>query len=168
MTPEATECLRRYKWPGNVRELKNVVHRAYIISEGEIAPSSLPGEIVGGGAAVTLGGHRSPVHAWSGAAGDAQSAPRTDASSAPSPAASSTPARASRLSANGSGTMNGSLEVHVGCSIAEAEKQLILATVERLHGNKREAAKTLGISLRSLYNRLKAYREDGDEPAAQD
>jgi DNA-binding NtrC family response regulator len=48
-------------------------------------------------------------------------------------------------------------EVRVGSSIAEAEQQLIAATMERLHGNKIAAAKMLGISLKTLYCRLKLY-----------
>ena len=34
-SPEALEMLDSYDWPGNVRELRNVVHRAYVMTEGE-------------------------------------------------------------------------------------------------------------------------------------
>src|SRR4051812_4450154 len=37
--------LRAYPWPGNVRELKNVVHRAYIMADDEIAARCLPREV---------------------------------------------------------------------------------------------------------------------------
>jgi DNA-binding NtrC family response regulator len=50
------------------------------------------------------------------------------------------------------------IQLEVGASIAEAEKELILATLDHLEGDKPEAAKTLGISLKTLYNRLKYYR----------
>ena len=40
---------------------------------------------------------------------------------------------------------------------ADAEKRLILATLERLKGDKKAAARTLGISLKTLYNRLNVY-----------
>ena len=33
--PAALELLDRYDWPGNVRELRNVVHRAYVMCEGD-------------------------------------------------------------------------------------------------------------------------------------
>jgi DNA-binding NtrC family response regulator len=46
-----------------------------------------------------------------------------------------------------------------GLSLAEVERRHILATVERMKGDKKEAAKILGISLKTLYNRLKKYRE---------
>jgi DNA-binding NtrC family response regulator len=49
------------------------------------------------------------------------------------------------------------LLVHVGDSIAEVERRLILATLEQLSGDKRRAAEVLGISLKTLYNRLSVY-----------
>jgi two-component system, NtrC family, response regulator AtoC len=34
--PAALALLESYEWPGNVRELRNVVHRAYVMTEGKI------------------------------------------------------------------------------------------------------------------------------------
>jgi DNA-binding NtrC family response regulator len=34
-SPEALDMLHSHDWPGNVRELRNVVHRAYVMTEGE-------------------------------------------------------------------------------------------------------------------------------------
>ncbi len=51
------------------------------------------------------------------------------------------------------------VKIEVGTTIAEAEKELIAATLDHLDGDKPEAAETLGISLKTLYNRLKAYRK---------
>jgi DNA-binding NtrC family response regulator len=45
----------------------------------------------------------------------------------------------------------------VGISIREMEKRLIQATLEHVNGNKPEAACVLGISLKTLYNRLNSY-----------
>jgi DNA-binding NtrC family response regulator len=56
--------------------------------------------------------------------------------------------------ANGDDSM---LEVRVGSSINEVERRLILATLDRLDGDKRQAAEVLGISLKTLYNRLNVY-----------
>jgi DNA-binding NtrC family response regulator len=50
------------------------------------------------------------------------------------------------------------LVVEVGASIREVEKRLILTTLERLKGDKKQTADVLGISLKTLYNRLNAYR----------
>jgi two-component system response regulator AtoC len=51
------------------------------------------------------------------------------------------------------------LEVPVGSSIAEVERRLILATLAACDGRKEETARTLGISVKTLYNRLGQYRE---------
>jgi len=50
------------------------------------------------------------------------------------------------------------LQVKVGSSIADAERRLILATLDACEGNKDQAAKILGISLKTLYNRLNSYK----------
>jgi DNA-binding NtrC family response regulator len=52
----------------------------------------------------------------------------------------------------------GWLRVRVGSSIDEVERQLILATLDSQQGNKELTAKALGISLKTLYNRLYAYK----------
>jgi transcriptional regulator with PAS, ATPase and Fis domain len=44
-TGETLRQLRAYPWPGNVRELKNVVHRAFIMADDEIASRALPREV---------------------------------------------------------------------------------------------------------------------------
>jgi DNA-binding NtrC family response regulator len=54
------------------------------------------------------------------------------------------------------------LQVPVGSSVADVEKRLIIATLDRLEGDKQKAAEVLGISVKTLYNRLNAYK---DEPA---
>ena len=49
----------------------------------------------------------------------------------------------------------------VGQSIDEVEKQLILSTLDHYDGDKKAAAATLGVSLKTLYNRLKSYKNSG-------
>ncbi len=58
------------------------------------------------------------------------------------------------------------VRVPVGQPLAEAERALILATLERCAGNKRRTAETLGISVRTLYNRLHRYGEMDDTAEA--
>ena len=50
------------------------------------------------------------------------------------------------------------LHMKVGSSIADVEQRLIMATLEEFHGNKKKAAEILGISLKTLYNRLNYYK----------
>jgi DNA-binding NtrC family response regulator len=50
------------------------------------------------------------------------------------------------------------LQVRVGTSVADAERSLILATLEECDGDKKRAAEILQISLKTLYNRLNEYK----------
>ncbi|MGK6308308.1 sigma-54-dependent transcriptional regulator [Variovorax sp. DT-64] len=50
------------------------------------------------------------------------------------------------------------LSIRVGTPLAEVERQLILATFEYCGQNKERTAALLGISMKTLYNRLKEYR----------
>ena len=62
------------------------------------------------------------------------------------------------LSADFSGR---SFQVGVGDRIDAVEKRLILATVQHTH-TKEAAAEILGISVKTLYNRLRAYESGAD------
>jgi len=49
----------------------------------------------------------------------------------------------------------------VGTTVEEAEKRLILKTLESTNNNKTRAAEILGISLKTLHNKLRLYRDRG-------
>jgi len=51
-----------------------------------------------------------------------------------------------------------SLLMKVGTSVPEAERRLILATLEHFDGDKKKAADVLKISLKTLYNRINQYK----------
>jgi two-component system response regulator AtoC len=86
----------------------------------------------------------------------AAAAPRASAphKAAPAPAAPPAPAVEVRTD---------QLTVPIGSSMAEVEKALILATYRHFGQHKEKAAAALGISLKTLYNRLKEYQSDGQE-----
>ncbi|MCG5075743.1 sigma-54 interaction domain-containing protein [Paraburkholderia tagetis] len=63
-------------------------------------------------------------------------------------------------------TQGDSMSVWIGTPLADAQKQIILGTLKYCGGDKRLAARTLGVSLKTLYNRLGSYgAEDGDTSA---
>jgi len=132
ISAEARRRLAGHRWPGNVRELENAMHRAVLLSVGpEIDDQSI----------------RLP---------DGQ--PLT---AAPAPdAAASAAARA----AQAAGTANygeANLAAFVGQTVAEVEQKLILDTLTHCLGNRTHAANILGISIRTLRNKLKEYSEAG-------
>jgi DNA-binding NtrC family response regulator len=49
------------------------------------------------------------------------------------------------------------VQVEIGMTVADAERKLIEATIQDCDGDKRAAANLLGISVRTLYNRLREY-----------
>ena len=169
---EALEHLGRYRWPGNVRELRNVVQRTYVMASGPVIDTSWLPRLDGSSTA--------PASAWAAAEQAPTEAPaQTQTSaSAPSlwlpPAPATTPAPATLAPATSApaavpaatptlpDTGMPAVMLPIGISMAQAERELILATLRHFHHHKERTAATLGISLKTLYNRLKEYAADGD------
>jgi DNA-binding NtrC family response regulator len=55
------------------------------------------------------------------------------------------------------------VEVRVGTTVDNAERQLILRTLESTGQNKTRAAEILGVSLKTLHNKLKEYSQTREE-----
>ncbi len=60
------------------------------------------------------------------------------------------------------------LALNLGLSLAEAERQFILATLEFVDGSKAKAAELLQISTKTLYSRLREYRAGGARPRVRE
>jgi DNA-binding NtrC family response regulator len=73
----------------------------------------------------------------------------------PAAISSATALRADAPSKKGAGGDDVRLELPV--TLAESERRLILATLDRLDGDKAKCAEALGISLKTLYSRLREY-----------
>jgi DNA-binding NtrC family response regulator len=54
-----------------------------------------------------------------------------------------------------------------GLTLRDLEQQYILQTLDGVGGNRTQAARLLGISLRCLQYKLKAYRQGGPDSLAQ-
>jgi DNA-binding NtrC family response regulator len=55
--------------------------------------------------------------------------------------------------------------IPVGTTVDEAERLLILRTLDATGQNKTRAAEILGVSLKTMHNKLKEYRHSGEEQA---
>jgi DNA-binding NtrC family response regulator len=135
------EALKARAWPGNARELRNVIERAVIVSAGPlITIADLPAE-----------GALPPPPVQTALA---PRTPETLGSIHAEPAAPATDDPAAGLP--------------VGQPLREVERQLILKTLEMAGGNRVRAAEILGISPKTLYNKLGRYQAKSDsepEPA---
>jgi len=131
LSDAALEKLRLHSWRGNVRELENTMHRAVLLENGDVI----------GPAAIMLAGSTAP----NGAAGEPAAVQSSDATSDDA--------------ANAEEAAN--VRLLVGRTVADVERDLIVDTLYHCLGNRTHAANILGISIRTLRNKLKQYTEDG-------
>jgi len=132
LSPAALSRLSAYDWPGNIRELENTVARGVLLAAGpEVEPGDLFMDEAGFMAALE---RVAPPEIKAPAADDF--GPETR----PEPAAPAPPV--------GEGLM----------TIAEMERRLIGQALNETEGNRTHAAKKLGISVRTLRNKLNEYR----------
>ncbi|SDG27945.1 sigma-54 interaction domain-containing protein [Thalassobaculum litoreum] len=144
LTEGALARLESHTWRGNVRELENTMHRAVLLAHGDAIDLDA---IILTGEGMTPA---SPTPAFS-------SAPRTEAA-APPPTAPAPQAPSDMGSAAGADT--GGL---VGRTVADVERHLIIDTLSHCLGNRTHAANILGISIRTLRNKVKQYTDEGFE-----
>ncbi len=144
-TPRALAQLQTYHWPGNVRELRNAVQRAYVMAAADVIDEQwLPRPDPAHEVVSSLSARAGTFAAVSPALGHQAAAPLSAA--VPSPMASA-PAEQT----------GPSVVMPLGSSMAQVEKAFILATLQHYKHHKEQTAAVLGISLKTLYNRLKEY-----------
>ena len=57
----------------------------------------------------------------------------------------------------------------IGATVGEVERELVLQTLARCDGNRTRAARVLGLSVRTMRNKIRLYTTDGiDVPAPAD
>jgi DNA-binding NtrC family response regulator len=135
LAPDVFDALGRHDWPGNVRELRNALERAVILAgEGTVRMEHLPANLQSKPAAAMA----ATAAAGSGGGGEG-------------------PGSAPSVMTEPAGGDGDAVRVPIGTTVEEAEKNLILRTLEHTRNNKTRAAEILGISLKTLHNKLKEY-----------
>ena len=59
-----------------------------------------------------------------------------------------------------------SLRLLIGSTVEEVERALVVQTLARWHGNRTQAARVLGLSVRTLRNKIRVYITEGIEVPA--
>jgi transcriptional regulator with PAS, ATPase and Fis domain len=157
LSQEAVDWLMRYGWPGNVRELQNLMERAVLLC---------------GGAPITsvhflLDPDSWPLFEEEAAQIAAQAAAGTETAAAPSLPSPAVGAEPGAVPGGIPGVTPG--EGAAGASsfggavipLHEMERILIARGLEQTAGNRTQAAELLGISVRTLRNKLNEYRAQG-------
>jgi len=125
LTDDGCAALTSWSWPGNVRELQNLLQRVSLLTEGSV----VDGDAV-----------RHWLAPADGAAGGPARPPSGAGSGGDAPGVRAEPVTAGAL---------------VGRSIRDVEDELIRATLAHCGGNRTRSAELLGISVRTLFNRLR-------------
>ena len=137
-THEVMRVLMEYPWPGNVRELQNAVERAVLLSDGDgpldIRHFNLAGLFY-------RDGETRETARETGGVRQTPAPPVTGHS--------------------GDAMPDHPLMLKPGITLDEMERRVILATLEYCGGNRQKAADMLGISARTLRNKLSDYRARG-------
>jgi DNA-binding NtrC family response regulator len=135
---DALDVMMRYEWPGNVREVANAMEYAWIVSGGQmIRANHLPTNL-----------RARPVAAYQPSAHDHE-----DDSPATIPM-SPVNAHVAFPPPQYAGPTSGPR------SLADVEMEFILQVYQKHAGNKQRTAEELGISLKTLYNKLHKYEQE--------
>ena len=134
LSPATLQMLEQHHWRGNVRELENTMHRAVLLASGGVVE---PDDVLLMGARL----------------GSADGAAANGQAEAGASAAGSM--------AGGNGGQSSGTGNLIGRTVADVEQDLILDTLQHCLGNRTHAANILGISIRTLRNKLRAYSEKG-------
>ncbi len=166
LSPTAQDWLKNYAWPGNVRELQNLMERAVLLCGGKpiepghflLDPNNWPLFLESGGdagepAELAVNGNLDVEPAASDAGKDFGLAERGGAAEA-APGAGAV---------SGGGAANPALFNDGVIPLHEMERLMIMRGLEQTSGNRTQAAELLGISVRTLRNKLNEYRELGVE-----
>ena len=157
---DAMELLASYPWPGNVREFQNICERAAVLSRSEVIEASLVTPWL-----VADGSGTTPV---------AASAPSSAVGGVVIP---STPSPSDIASANEEaveeamiGTDVSRMRRFMACdgrlTLADIEREAILATLDANRGHRQKSARALGIGVRTLGMKLKRWKEEQLVPEA--
>jgi DNA-binding NtrC family response regulator len=153
LSPDLAQLFQTYDWPGNIRELENMIKRMVILQDEqlvirELTRTARPMPAYAAIGAVTrpadTGTAAPPLGADLGDDAEGEAADLSDGSADEEPAsdANAPAATGSRLA-----------DVAKAASL-KAERAIIEDTLQQVHWNRRRAAEQLGVSYKTLLNKI--------------
>jgi two-component system response regulator AtoC len=155
LSPQLRQLFLQYDWPGNIRELENMIKRLVILQDEQIAFAEIERSMrrVASVPAPVAVGLAEPV-------GVAAGVPGTVAIGAPEgvlapPTVSPEGHAAEDGEAEPADSTGGSLAAVAKAAAMKAERALIEKTLTQVHWNRRKASQILGVSYKTLLNKIK-------------
>lgn len=137
--PDAMMLLQEYPWPGNIRELKNVVAEAVVMAEsGSLKPEHLPTRITAG-----IKAGEKPVFV-----------PKEAELEGPVPMKTQGMPYELESGEPDAPPAGSGVYIPLGASLEEVQKTYVVRTLNYCSNNKTYAARVLGVSRKTLYDKL--------------
>jgi two-component system response regulator AtoC len=138
-SPALRQALLTYAWPGNVRELENVIKRFVILQDETLV----------------LGELTHPRHAAEAATVAPPEPPSVPSAAMTAPGAPAAVAESASAPAGTDAADSMTLPDLARRAALSAERDAIQQTLDRLRWNRRKAAQQLGVSYKTLLNKMK-------------
>jgi DNA-binding NtrC family response regulator len=153
ITPELAQLFQSYEWPGNIRELENMVKRIVVLQDEQLVIREM-----------TRAGRPMPAFAGAGAgigagAGARTAAPASVTTAEPGDESDSGDAidavEEGEAATDEPAPGPSRLADVAKAAAVKAERVIIEDTLRQVHWNRRRAAEQLGVSYKTLLNKIK-------------
>jgi DNA-binding NtrC family response regulator len=143
LSDELRRLFQTYEWPGNIRELENMIKRLVILQDEQIAVREMTRAPRAAVAYAAAGVGAAPVPAAVPRSVDVpEEAALASPDRAPEPPVPAAPSRLADVAK---------------AAALKAERTMIEDTLQQVHWNRRRAAEQLGVSYKTLLNKIKEW-----------
>jgi two-component system, NtrC family, response regulator AtoC len=153
ISDELRQLFMQYEWPGNIRELENMIKRVVILQDEQLVVREIQRNMQRAAAVPAMAAVGAPVAAMAGVAAVPAGVGAIGSAfpaSAPEPEADDGGDEPEAADETG-----GSLASVAKAASMKAERAAIEQTLRQVHWNRRKAAQILGVSYKTLLNKIK-------------
>jgi DNA-binding NtrC family response regulator len=141
LSPELAELFQSYEWPGNIRELENMIKRVVILQDEQLVVREM-----------MRAARPSPAYAGVVASGGRGSSAVVDTEEPDAVEAADEEEQEEPVAMAPAGSR---LADVAKAAAIKAERSIIEDTLQQVHWNRRRAAEQLGVSYKTLLNKIK-------------